>query len=302
MIDWLWAPVTLAASAGQTARNAFQRDLTAAVGPLGAAHARFLYGLPFAALFLLAATLALGAPPAPGLDTVLWAGAGGVTQIAATALLLSAMRARSFVVAVAYTKSEPAMVLLFGWLVLGEGLRMLQAAGVLAATTGVMLMSWPARAVRGEGWLRPVAEGLGAGALFAVSSVCYRGGVTSLPLDPDAGVWGNLPNAGMTLVIALAIQAAGLSAWLMWRDPAVMRALIAAPRRSIPPGFLGAGASFLWFVAFALQTTALVRTLALAEILFAQLISRRVFREAVSARELAGMGVLALGLAAALLG
>ncbi len=302
MFDWIWAPVTLAASAGQTARNAFQRDLTAAVGPLGAAHARFLYGLPFAALFLLIAALALGAPPAPGLDTVLWAGVGGVAQIAATALLLSAMRARSFVVAVAYTKSEPALVLVFGWLALGDALRPVQVAGVLVATAGVMLMSWPARAAREAGWLRPVIEGLGAGALFAVSAVCYRGGVTSLPLSVEAGEWAPLLNAGTTLVIALTIQTVGLSAWLMWRDPAVMRGLLAAPRKSVPPGFLGAAASFLWFFAFALQTTALVRTLALAEILFAQIISRRVFREAVSSRELAGMGMLALGLAAALLG
>ena len=48
----LWIALTLAASVAQTARNALQRELTARHGALGAAHARFLYGLPFAALFL----------------------------------------------------------------------------------------------------------------------------------------------------------------------------------------------------------------------------------------------------------
>ena len=43
---------TLLAAAGQTARNAMQRELTAALGTVGATHVRFLFGFPFALMFL----------------------------------------------------------------------------------------------------------------------------------------------------------------------------------------------------------------------------------------------------------
>ena len=61
----VWVPVTLLASSAQTLRNAMQRDLIGALGAVGAAQVRFLFGLPFAALFLLGLMAATGldAPP-----------------------------------------------------------------------------------------------------------------------------------------------------------------------------------------------------------------------------------------------
>ncbi|MSP32960.1 MAG: EamA/RhaT family transporter, partial [Pseudolabrys sp.] len=48
----LWAVFTLIAAAAQTARNAMQRELTASLGTVGATHVRFLFGFPFALIFL----------------------------------------------------------------------------------------------------------------------------------------------------------------------------------------------------------------------------------------------------------
>ena len=48
----LWAVFTLIAAAAQTARNAMQRELTATLGTVGATHVRFLFGFPFALIFL----------------------------------------------------------------------------------------------------------------------------------------------------------------------------------------------------------------------------------------------------------
>ncbi len=50
--DWLWIPVTVCAAFAQTMRNAAQRSLTVELGTLGATLVRFLYGLPFALLWL----------------------------------------------------------------------------------------------------------------------------------------------------------------------------------------------------------------------------------------------------------
>ena len=52
---WLWVPLTLVAGAGQVLRNGMQANLTAKIGTLGATQVRFIFGLPFAVLFLLTA-------------------------------------------------------------------------------------------------------------------------------------------------------------------------------------------------------------------------------------------------------
>ena len=71
--DWLWIPVTIWAAFAQTLRNAAQRHLIAQLGTLGATLVRFLYGLPFAALWLLAVHAGVG-PRVPSLNLRLQAG------------------------------------------------------------------------------------------------------------------------------------------------------------------------------------------------------------------------------------
>jgi len=104
----LWAVFTLIAAAAQTARNAMQRELTATLGTVGATHVRFLFGFPFALLFLAGVLIATGEalPKLPGVFWP-WVIVGAFTQIAATATMLSVMGERSFVVAYAYIKTEP---------------------------------------------------------------------------------------------------------------------------------------------------------------------------------------------------
>ena len=59
---------------------------------------------------------------------------------------------------------------------------------------------------------------------------------------------------------------------------------------------MGAAASAGWFTAMAIEPVAHVRTLGLIELLFSYLVSRRVFRERLTRRELAGIALLALAL------
>ena len=59
---WLWAVFTIIAAFAQTLRNAMQRELTATLGTVGATHVRFLFGFPFALVFLGAIMLATGSP------------------------------------------------------------------------------------------------------------------------------------------------------------------------------------------------------------------------------------------------
>ena len=128
---WLWAVFTLIAAAAQTVRNATQRELTGKLGTVGATHVRFLFGLPFACLFLLGVIVVGGATlPHPGPVFWPWVLAGALLQIAATALMLAAMGERSFVVAIAYIKTEPIQVALFGLVFLGDHVTPLMAAAI----------------------------------------------------------------------------------------------------------------------------------------------------------------------------
>ena len=75
-----------------------QRDLIGALGAVGAAQVRFLFGLPFAAMFLvgLLAVTGLSLPRLTALNLG-WTAFGAISQVIATAMMLAAMRTKSFV-------------------------------------------------------------------------------------------------------------------------------------------------------------------------------------------------------------
>lgn len=281
--EWYWAVFTVIAAAAQTVRNATQRRLSGSVGTLGATQVRFLYGLPFALVFFAIAVSVLGPPPRPDPVFYAWTGFGALAQIAATALLIAAMQLRNFSVAIAYANTEPIQLAVFGLVVLGDPLTFGLAISVLGVTLGIMLMSWPPAGARLEA--RPVALGVLAGGVFALSAVGYRGGIQSL-----GGSF--VLAASTTLVTALLLQTIVMSAYMAARRPAVLRAVLRAWRPSLLAGFAGAFASQMWFFAFALENAARVRTLGVVEILFAQLVSARIFKEGASARELVGLALV----------
>jgi drug/metabolite transporter (DMT)-like permease len=297
-LSLLWIPATLAAAAAQTARNATQRQLTETLGTVGATQVRFLYGLPFAVLFLaLVLGLSGAAVPLPNRAFLAFVAAGAVAQILATALMLAAMRQRSFSVVTATIKTEPVQVALFGLAVLGDPLTWPMALAITIATAGVVLVSWrPAGAGPAGAPVRPVLLGLAAGACFALAAIGFRGAILSL------GAGSFLVRATTTLVWGLGLQTAILLVWLaLFQRPALWGSL-RAWRASLTAGFLGALASQFWFIAFALTAAANVRTLALVEVVMAQAVAHRLLAQAVTRRELAGLVLITAGVALLLAG
>jgi drug/metabolite transporter (DMT)-like permease len=289
---WLWVAFTIAAALSQTIRNALQRELTASVGTAGATHVRFLFGLPFAILFLAAIVFVMRTPlPAANVTFLAWSAFGAVAQIFATALMLMAMQNRSFVVAIAYIKTEPVLVAIFGLAFLGDALTTPVAAAIIIATAGVVAMSWTP-GIAAANSMKPAALGIVAGAFFALAAVGFRGAVLSL-----GGSGQFLVSAAYTLAVSLAIQTALLSLWLIVADRKNFLAIFRAWKPSLSAGFMGALASQFWFMAFALATAASVRTLALIEVLFAQIISQRLFSQKTTAREALGIFLVVAGIA-----
>jgi drug/metabolite transporter (DMT)-like permease len=285
---WLWVVFTLIAASAQTVRNAMQRELTRSLGTLGATHVRFLFGFPFALVFLAGVMLWTGAPlPHPGWRFWLWVLEGSAAQIAATALMLAAMGERSFVVTIAYLKTEPIQVAIFGLIFLGDAVTLLMMVAIVVATAGVVIMSTKPGGM--VGGVRPTLLGLISGSMFALSAIGYRGAILSL------GLSNYLVAATFTLAVGLVATTIMLSLYLVLRSPGVMVAIVKAWRPSMFAGFMGAFASQFWFLGFAVTSAANVRTLALVEVLFAQLVARFAFGQRTTAREAIGMVLVVAG-------
>lgn len=286
--SWFWILFVVLAATGQTGRNMVQRKLTAALGAMGATNVRFLWGAPFAVAFLLAVHLIdHEALPHPQTPFWFWIIAGSLGQIFGTALMLMTMEQRSFVVATAYIKTEPVFVALFGLLFLADPITLPMLAAILIATAGVIVISFKAGADYAD--MRTAMLGTGSGLAFAIAAIGFRGAILSLQI-PDYVL-----SATYTLATGLIIQAVVLTLWLALRDWNALVAMMRLWRPSLLGGFLGALASEFWFLAFALTSAANVRTLGLIDVIFAQAVSRFVFRHHTTRREYAGIAILLAG-------
>lgn len=300
--EWLWIPVTIGAALAQTVRNAAQRHLTPILGTLGATLVRFLYGLPFALLWLLAVASVGGfSVPQPNAPFLLWILASSAAQIGATALLLRVMEERNFALGIAYAKTEVIQVALFGLVFLGDPLTSSVLFAIAFCTAGVMLLApidrrRPLRTLIGAWTTRAAALGVVSGAGFGFAAVGYRGAVLALDGTPFPMA------AAIALVAAQALQTVLLGGSLLMRNAEIVVRVMREWRKSLFAGFMGAVASVGWFTAVAIEPAAHVRTLALIEILFGYGVSRRFFRERISRLEIVGMLLLMAGLVIVTLG
>ncbi|MEQ6433891.1 EamA family transporter [Comamonas sp. w2-DMI] len=298
-MEYLWVPVVLFAAAAQTVRNTAQRSLTAQVGTLPATLVRFLYGLPFAALYLLALYLLGDRPrmlPQFSWAYLGWIALGAFFQVAATAALLLAMKERNFAVAVTLSKTEVLQVALFAAVFLHELPGRWALLAMVLATVGVLILSLPPRGqlLTLSAWAsRSSLYGLVCGACFALATIGFRGGAVELARLGEASPW---LSGAWGVLIAQTLQTLGLGAWIAHRHEQGLRPVFRAWRVSLLAGSMGAAASLAWFTAYAIQGAAPVRTLGMVEVVFSYLVSRRVLSEKLSLPEKLGMGLMVLGL------
>ena len=286
----LWIFLAAAAAPLQVARNAMQRGLVADAGPWGATLVRFLFGLPFSILiFAVAATLTPQAAPNP--SAAFWTGAilGAISQVAATAALLMAMSRSGFAVSIMLQQSSLPLAALMGWLVLGDALSSAVWTGVLLATGGLVVLSWPKKG-QAKADLAGAALGLAAGAAFAVAFNGYR--QAGQAFDPAHPLYA----AAAALVIAQTMQSIVMTGILAVVQPQALRAVTASWRQSLTAGFFGSAASACWFSALALAPAAPVRAVGLIEGPVAAAVGRRLFRERLTLRQWIGGGLTAAGL------
>jgi drug/metabolite transporter (DMT)-like permease len=288
----LWIVLTAAAAPLQVARNALQRGLVGDAGPWGATLVRFLFGLPFSlAIFAVAASLTPGARPHLSAAYGEAVFIGAIAQMGATAALLVAMRRAGFAVATVMQQSSLPLSAAFGWLALGDRIGTQAWAGIVVTTLGLAVLSWPRRdQMRGAGLGSLL--GLASGAAFAVALNAYR--QAGLGLEPHHAIY-----AGTASVcVAQAIQSTVLLAALaVWR-PGSLMAVARSWKPSLGAGFFGAAASACWFGALALAPAGPVRAVGVIEAPIAAVLGRRLLREHLTRRQLAGGALAAIGVVA----
>lgn len=296
-MTWLWIPLTVMAAFLQSLRSAVQRHLTKTLSTNGATFTRFGFGLPLAVLYLLLLTWGLGgAWPVPALDFWLWTLMGGVSQIVATSLLLTALRTKNFAVGVAYSKTEVVQAAIFGLVFLGEHITALGALAIALGTVGVMLFSLkrdahPVHAFL-TGWMEKAALiGMVSAAFFGASAVGFRAAALSLGHESP------LVAAAYTLMWSAVLQTAILATYLRLREPGQLTKVARAWRVASISGLTGIVGSAGWFTALTIQQVAYVRTLGLIEMLFTFLIAVFFFKEQPRRVEIAGIALLLAAIA-----
>lgn len=292
---WAWIPLVIWAGFAQTVRNAAQRSLVGSLGTLAATLVRFLYGVPFALAWVLVVQGASGnALPHFDARYAAWLALGAVSQIAATACLLTAMRQRNFIIGVTLSKTEVLQLGLLAAVFLQEWPAPVSAAAMVVATVGVVLLSVPREGLAGvsRASAGAAAFGLASGGLFALASVGYRGAALQMAGTSPwvVGAW--------NVLFGQLLQSLLLGGWLAWRQPGTLSAVARAWRVSTLAGLMGALASIGWLTAYALRAAVDVRTLGLVEVLFSFAVSRQVFEERLSVRELAGLACVLAGVVA----
>jgi len=297
----LWIPITIAAAFFQNMRSALQKHLKSRLSTHGATYARFVYALPFVAVYVAALAGPGGMPlPAPGLRFAAFTVVGGTAQIIATFLLIHIFSYRNFAVGTTYSKTETVQTAIFGVLILGDRLHPLAAAGIGVSLAGVMLMSAGKGPVTLRtlvtGWTQRAAViGMISGAFFGISIVSYRAASLSLEGTPY------LMQAGATLLCATLYQSAAMGLWMRLREPGELTRVIGAIRVGAVVGLSGMLASVCWLTAATLQNAAYVRVLGQVELLFMFAASVLFFHERPGRLEVGGIALVGGGIVMLLL-
>jgi drug/metabolite transporter (DMT)-like permease len=301
MTAWLWIPVTLFAVVMQTVRTAGQKHLTAHLDAISVTLVRFLFGLPFAVLYLAGVMIGTGSTLPPLNATFIgFTVLGGVAQIVATVLLIYLFSLRNFAVGTTYARTEAFLTAFVGALFFGEWISAQGWVAIIVSVAGVVVLtiarSHLANAsILARLWNRAAAIGLGSGLGFALASLSIRKASLSFGVDDF------LLTAGITLVVMVFLQTLIMMVYVAIRSPAQLTIITRQWRVSLFVGITSALGSIGWFTAMTLERASYVKALGQVEFVFALAVSTLFFRERTTGLELFGMLLVAGGVVILLL-
>lgn len=282
-----WIAFTILAALMQAVRTAGQKQLTSSVTPMSTTLIRYVFGLPFAVLYLWYVSDA----HAPELlhtaignsRFVLFATTAGVLQIIATFLLVKVFSFRNFTVGTSFAKTEAVQAAVFGAALFGTQLSALGWLAVAIGFLGIFIVSIPAKSTRWEP--NNILLGTLSGTAFALTSLCIREASLSLHLPL-------ISSAAVTLVFMVSLQSVLCIAYSALREPGQFAAIQKRMGLAFFVGITSAIGSIGWFTAMTFENPALVKSLGQIEFIFTLLITTLFFKERVNTRELVGVAAI----------
>ena len=301
MIDaaWVWIPLSIFAALMQAVRTAAQKTLNQSMSTMGTTYVRSLFGVPVLLVFLGVVTIYTGHGMPRFTTAFLWhAFMGGLTQVLATALLISMFRLKNFAVGTMLTKADLIMTAVIGTLLFSEQISALGWVAIVVVMLGVVLMLLGRKVGAGSSaglnasplLGRTLQVALACALMFSFSYLFLRAATLELGVEHHY-LW----RAGWTLVLVTVMQTIGLGVWLAFKEPAVFKQMW--PKRRIA-GFIGltsALGSIGWYSAFALQNAAYVRAVGQIEAVFTLAIAWLYFHEKITRLELLGIAATLVG-------
>lgn len=298
----VWVGLTVMAALMQSVRTAGQKKLAHGLTATGAAVVRYLYGLPFALLYLFWLVYwqpdASGSLPDSNERFLLFAFLASLTQLIATALMVWLFRFRNFAIGSMYVKTEALLAALLGAVLFSESLSAMAWLSIVLGAIGIMLISSRKSSAPEHGadqshlmqWLFNPAAGTGllAGGLFAMTSLCLR--QASLSLDTGFQL-----SAAYTLAVMVIMQSLIGILYLSFRSASDWGAMSRQHPACVFVGLTSVMGSVGWFTAMTLQPVAYVKAVGQIEFIFTLMIAVLFFREKLTAREILGMLVIVAG-------
>lgn len=290
----IWIPITILAAFSQNLRSTFQKKLQSNLSDIGSTYVRFLYGLPFAIIYLIFLNNKFGVSNILySSKFFLFCSLGGISQIIATFLLLKIFNTKNFAVGTAYSKTEPIQAVFFGLIILNESINIIGLFGIVISLFGVILMTIKSfnKTFFVSSFLNTSTYlGVISGTFFGISAVLFRG--ASLSLNNTNFIL----SSGLTLVIVLFIQTLVLTIYLYSFDKKQIFLTFNNFKDCVIVGFFGALASICWFYAMTIQNVAYVRALGQIELIFTIFITIFYFKEKITINEVYGILLVIIGI------
>ncbi|MBL4680560.1 MAG: DMT family transporter [Pseudomonadales bacterium] len=291
--SWVWW--TLLAALMQAVRTAGQKYLSQEISPLATTLVRYLYGLPFALIWLGILGQYTGFVfPEINLIFLLSGFAAGLLQIVATVLLIRLFTLRNFAIGTTYAKSEVLLTATIGFVFFSEKITWFASFAMIICVTGLVVITIVR--VGGMTGLRSKSAiyGLGSGLCFALTSLFLRQASLSLEI-PERGDFANMLTASMTLLYMVTLQTVVTTVLVVKMQPGELSRVFKAWRPALFVGFTGVVGSIGWFTAMTLEMASYVKTLGQVEFIMTLLIAVFYFHERPSMKELSGMVLILAG-------
>ncbi|EPJ47624.1 MAG: hypothetical protein OFPII_10360 [Osedax symbiont Rs1] len=280
----VWISFTLLAAFMQSIRTAGQKRIANYISPMATTLVRYLFGLPFALLYLWCIggddLLPLVKSAFSAKTFVLYASGAAVAQIFATVWLVKVLGYKNFAVGTSFAKTEAILTAVLGVLFFSAYLSVYGWIAVILCVLGILVVSLPKRGQPIEKTV--VAYGLLSGLAFAFTSLWLR--QASLSLGDNF-----MFNAALTLVFMVVLQTFLCLIYVCLKQPEQLLILKKHLLLAMFVGVTSALGSIGWFTAMTYENAALVKSLGQIEFVFTLLITYFFFHEKISIKEFIGM-------------